>query len=81
MVYNGKYATIPHEPLTNLHDCPFDLPRERFDASAQTWIGLFLRPVWEDPLAQHTGWRLYGSTRLPVVEGKFDANRRDGRNS
>jgi hypothetical protein len=57
--------------MTNLHDCPFDLPRERFDASAQTWTGLFLRPVWEDPLAQHTGWRLYGSTRLPVVESKL----------
>jgi hypothetical protein len=57
--------------MTNLHDCPFALSRERFDAFAQTWIGVFLRPVWEDSLAQHTGWRLYGSTRLPVVEGKL----------
>jgi hypothetical protein len=57
------------EVMSNLHDCPFDLPRARFDAVAQTWTGVFLRPVWEDPRAEHTGWRLYGSTRLPVVEG------------
>jgi hypothetical protein len=57
------------EVMSNLHDCPFDLARAQFDPAAQTWTGAFLRPVWEDPRAEHTGWRLYGSTRLPVVEG------------
>jgi len=56
------------EVMSNLHDCPFDLTRAHFDDLAQTWTGVFLRPVWEDPGAEHTGWRLYGSTRLPVVE-------------
>jgi hypothetical protein len=56
--------------MLNLHDCPFDLDRAMFDAVAQTWTGIFLRPDWEDPRAEHKGLPLiYTSTRLPVVEG------------
>jgi hypothetical protein len=57
------------EVMSNLHDCPFDLTRAEFNRAAQTWTGIFLRPVWEDPRAEHSGWWLFRSTRLPVVEG------------
>jgi len=56
------------EVMTNLHDCAFDLTRAHFAGDAHTWTGVFLRPVWEDSRAEHTGWWLWGSTRLPVVE-------------
>ena len=55
--------------MTNLHDCPFDLDRAVFDATTHTWTGFFLRPLWDDPRAEHRGFSiLYVRSRLPVVE-------------
>jgi hypothetical protein len=57
------------EAVSNLHDCPFDLERATFDANAKTWTGIFLRPLWDDPRAEHRGLSLlYVRSRLPVVE-------------
>jgi len=58
------------EVMSELHDCPFDLDRATFDEATQTWTGVFLRPVWDDPRAEHRGFSiLYVRSRLPVVEG------------
>jgi hypothetical protein len=57
------------EVMANLHDCPFDLDRAVFDATSETWRGIFLRPLWDDPRAKHRGiFLLYSHSRLPVVE-------------
>src|SRR5205085_10356849 len=55
--------------MSNLHDCPFDLDRMTLDTKAETWAAMFLRPLWDDPLAEYRGLSiLYARTRLPVVE-------------
>jgi hypothetical protein len=57
------------EVMSNLHDCPFDLDRAIFDQATRTWTGFFLRPLWDDPRAEHRGFSiLYVRSRLPVVE-------------
>jgi hypothetical protein len=57
------------EVTSNLHDCPFDFDRAVFDATSETWCGIFLRPLWDDPRAKHRGlFLLYFHSRLPVVE-------------
>ena len=57
------------EVMSNLHDCPFDLDRATFDEATHTWTGLFLRPLWDDPRAEHRGFSLiYVRSRLPVAE-------------
>jgi hypothetical protein len=57
------------EVISNLHDCPFDLDRAVFDVTSETWRGIFLRPLWDDPRAKHRGlFLLYSHSRLPVVE-------------
>ena len=57
------------EVMTNLHDCPFDLDRATFDEASHTWRGFFLRPLWDDPRAEHRGfWLFYVRSRLPVTE-------------
>src|SRR4030095_11224629 len=57
------------EVLSNLHDCPFDLDRATFDEDTHTWTGFFLRPLWDDPRAEHRGFSiLYVRSRLPVAE-------------
>jgi hypothetical protein len=57
------------EVMSELHDCPFNLDRATFDESAQTWTGFFLRPLWDDPRAEHHGFSLlYTRSRLPVAE-------------
>ena len=57
------------EVMSELHDCPFDLDRAVFDASTGTWTGFFLRPLWDDPRAQHRGFSiLYVRSQLPVAE-------------
>lgn len=40
-----------------------------FHAAAGTWRGPFLRPLWDDLLAKHSGlWIVYVRSQLPVVE-------------
>ena len=57
------------EVMSNLHDCPFDLDRAIFDEASRTWTGFFLRPLWDDPRAEHRGFSiLYVRSRLPVAE-------------
>ncbi|SRR6266496_222182 len=57
------------EIMTNLHDCPFDLDRAIFDEPTHTWTGCFLRPLWDDPRAEHRGFSiLYVRSQLPVAE-------------
>jgi hypothetical protein len=57
------------EVMSNLHDCPFDLDRATFDEVTRTWTGFFLRPLWDDPRAEHGGFSiLYVRSRLPVAE-------------
>lgn len=57
------------EVITDLHDCPFDLDRAIFDEATHMWTGFFLRPLWEDPRAEHRGFSiLYVRSQLPVVE-------------
>jgi hypothetical protein len=57
------------EVMSNLHDCPFDLHRATFDEATHTWTGFFLRPLWDDPRAEHRGFSLlYVRSRLPVAE-------------
>ena len=57
------------EVMRNLHDCPFDLDRAVFDATKHTWTGFFIRPLWDDPGAEHRGFSiLYTRSRLPVAE-------------
>lgn len=57
------------EVISNLHDCPFDLDRSGFDAASETWRGIFLRPLWDDPRAKHRGlFLLYSHSQLPVAE-------------
>jgi hypothetical protein len=57
------------EVMSNLHDCPFDLDRAIFDEATHTWTGFFLRPLWDDPRAEHRGFSiLYVRSRLPVAE-------------
>src|SRR5262245_25767031 len=57
------------EVMSELHDCPFDLDRAFFDDTSDTWTGFFLRPLWDDPRAEHRGFSiLYVRSRLPVVE-------------
>lgn len=58
-----------YKVMSNLHDCPFDLDRAVFDATTETWRGIFLRPLWDDPRAKHRGFSLlYLHSQLPVVE-------------
>jgi hypothetical protein len=58
-----------NEVMSNLHDCPFDLDPAKFNGITKTWTGVFLRPAWEDPRAEHRGLSLlYVRSRLPVVE-------------
>ena len=53
--------------MSNLHDCPFDLDRAIFNEATRTWTGFFLRPLWDDPRAEHRGFSiLYVRSRLPV---------------
>ena len=60
------------EIMSNLHDCPFDLERATFDVDAKTWTGIFLRPLWEDPRAEHWGFPLlFVRSRLPVTEASL----------
>jgi hypothetical protein len=55
--------------MSNLHDCPFDLDRARHDEGTGVWSGTFIRPLWDDPRAQHRGVPLlYLRSRLPVAE-------------
>ena|ERR1700682_2014966 len=55
--------------MSNLHDCPFDLDRATFDEVTNTWTGFFIRPLWDDPRAEHRGFSiLYVRSRLPVAE-------------
>ena len=55
--------------MTKLHDCPFDFDSSSFDKESAAWSGIFLRPLWEDPRAEHSGLPLlYVKTRLPVAE-------------
>ena len=55
--------------MSNLHDCPFDLDRAVFDEITRTWTGRFLRPLWDDPRAEHRGFSLlYVRSRLPIAE-------------
>ena len=55
--------------MPELHDCPFDLDRAVFDEATHTWTGFFLRPLWDDPRAEHRGLSiLYVRSRLPVSE-------------
>ena len=57
------------EVMSNLHDCPFDLDRASFDETTQTWTGFFLRPLWDDPRAEHRRIAIWSvRTQLPVVE-------------
>ena len=57
------------EVMSNLHDCPFDLDRANLDYTTGVWQGTFLRPLWEDPRAEHRKLSLlYLRSRLPVVE-------------
>jgi hypothetical protein len=57
------------EVMTELHDCPFDLDRAMFHEATHTWKGFFLRPLWDDPRAEHRGFSiLYVRSRLPVAE-------------
>lgn len=57
------------EVMTELHDCPFELDRAVFDEVSHTWTGFFLRPLWDDPRAEHWGFSiLYVHSRLPVAE-------------
>ena len=57
------------EVMSNLHDCPFDLDRAIFNEATSTWTGLFLRPLWDDPRAEHRGFSiLYVRSRLPVAK-------------
>jgi len=57
------------EVMSDLHDCPFDLDRATFDKATETWTGFFLRPLWDDPRAEHRGFSiLYVRSQLPVVE-------------
>jgi hypothetical protein len=57
------------EVMSELHDCPFELNGARFDVETHTWTGLFLRPLWDDPRAEHRGVSiLYVRSRLPVAE-------------
>ena len=64
-----------YEVMSNLHDCPFDFDRAVFDASTGTWRGAFLRPLWDDPRAEHQGLTLvYLRSRLPVVEAFLTIN-------
>lgn len=57
------------EVMTNLHDCPFDLDRAIFDEVTHTWTGFFLRPLWDDPCAEHRGFSIfYVRSQLPVAE-------------
>jgi hypothetical protein len=32
------------EVMSNLHDCPFDLDRAKFNQITKTWTGIFLSP-------------------------------------
>ncbi len=58
-----------HAVMTELHDCPFALDRAAFDEVRHTWTGFFLRPLWDDPRAEHRGFSiLYVHSRLPVAE-------------
>ena len=55
--------------MSELHDCPFELDRATFDIDTRTWTGFFLRPLWDDPRAEHRGFSiLYVRSRLPVAE-------------
>src|SRR5574341_1176440 len=55
--------------MTRLHDCPFDFDRSSIDKLSRKWTGMFLRPLWGDPHAEHRGFSvIYVKTRLPVAE-------------
>lgn len=57
------------EVMSELHDCPFDLDRALFNEATHTWTGFFLRPLWDDPRAEHRGFSiLYVRSQLPVAE-------------
>ena len=73
----GRVTALQHissfeeldEVMSSLHDCPFDFDRTSLDDATGTWSGTFLRPLWEDPRAEHRGVSLlYVRSRLPVVE-------------
>jgi hypothetical protein len=58
-----------YKVMIELHDCPFELDRAAFDEVSHTWTGYFLRPLWDDPRAEHRGFSLlYLHSRLPVAE-------------
>ena len=58
--------------MSNLHDCPFDLDKAMVDEAAGRWIGRFLRPLWEDPGAEHKKVDLlFSRSRLPVALGSL----------
>ena len=55
--------------MSNLHDCPFDLDRATFHEATHTWTGFFLRPLWDDPRAEHRRISIFTvRSQLPVVE-------------
>lgn len=61
------------DTMTALHDCPFDLDRSTFRESSGSWTGVFLRPLWDDPRAEHKGLPfVYERTRLPVAETRVN---------
>ena len=58
-----------YKAMMGLHDCPFELDRAVFDEVSRTWTGYFLRPLWDDPRAEHRGFSLiYLHSRLPIAE-------------
>lgn len=51
------------EAMSALHDYPFDLGRAVFNEETQKWTGIFFRPLWDDPAAEHAGWALRVQTQ------------------
>src|SRR5688572_12196413 len=50
-----------------LHDSPFSLGESTFQDGF--WVGVFLRPVWDDPAVRHRGVPLvFVASRVPVVK-------------
>lgn len=60
------------ERLNSLHDCPFDLDQAQLNCETREWLGVFLRPVWDAPEAQHRRRAfLILESQLPVVEARL----------
>jgi len=60
------------ERLNSLHDCPFDLDQAQLNCETHEWLGVFLRPVWDAPEAQHRRRAfLILESQLPVVEARL----------